>query len=162
MKVTRKNGDPITMDLIRAKSHEDGDCLIWDGGKGAGVPYIRQPGLKNLVPVRRWIAINVLGLKTDKLMASTLCGNPSCVDPNHVAMKSRSRLIADAAARTQYHKNPVRNLKLALAARAASSMFPVIPPLKCVISPSYAMPDLHSPPCNPLISSLTLVMSKTS
>jgi hypothetical protein len=124
MKVTRKNGDPITMDLIRAKSHEDGDCLIWDGGKGAGVPYIRQPGLKNLVPVRRWIAINVLGLKTDKLMASTLCGNPSCVDPNHVVMKSRSRLVADSAARTQYHKNPVRNLKLALAARARSPHSP--------------------------------------
>lgn len=122
MKVRRKPGEPITMEFIRSKSHEDGDCLIWDGAKGtskvSGVPYINDN--KKLMPVRRWIAANVLNLKTDGLLASTSCGNPLCVEPSHVAMKNRKTLTKDAAKRTQYHKNPVRNQKLAMAARERS------------------------------------------
>lgn len=120
MKVRRKPGQPVTMDLIRAQCHEDCDCLIWDGGKGSGVPYMRVPGQSSLIPVRRWIAIHHLGLNVGGLLASNKCENPNCVDPSHIIMRDRSQLGKAAANRTKYHKNPVRNQKLALAARARS------------------------------------------
>lgn len=126
MKVRRANNAPVTMEFIRAKSHEDGDCLIWDGATGAskigGVPYININ--RKLSPVRRWIAENVLEIEIKGLIASTKCGNPLCVEPSHVAMKTRKELMTDAAKRTQYHKNPARNYKLALAARARSPHSP--------------------------------------
>ncbi len=126
MKVRRADNAPVTMEFIRAKSHEDGDCLIWDGAKGTsnvgGVPYISVN--RKLIPVRRWIAQNILQAKIDGLIASTKCGNPLCIDPAHIAMKTRKELTTDAAKRTQYHKNPARNYKLALAARARSPHSP--------------------------------------
>ena len=126
MKVRRADHAPVTMEFIRAKSHEDGDCLIWDGANGAskvgGVPYININ--RKLTPVRRWIAENILKVQIEGLIASTKCGNPLCVDPAHVAMKTRKMLVTDAAKRTQYHKNPARNYKLALAARARSPHSP--------------------------------------
>lgn len=124
MKVTRKPGEPITMEFIRAKSHEDGDCLIWDGGKGSDVPYMRVPNKRALIPVRRWIAINHLGLKVDGLLASNKCGNPHCVDPAHIKMMTRKQLQQFTTSRTKYQQNPARNYKLALAARARSPHSP--------------------------------------
>jgi len=126
MKVRRKPGEPVTMKFIESRSHEDGDCLIWDGAKGSskteGVPYVNDN--RKLIPVRRWIALNVLKLKIDGLLASTSCGNPLCVEPSHLKIKSRKMLTTDAAMRTQYHKNPARNYKLALAARKRSPHSP--------------------------------------
>jgi DNA invertase Pin-like site-specific DNA recombinase len=77
-----------------------------------------------MVPVRRWIARNVLGLKVDGLLASTKCGNPLCVEPSHIEMKTRAKLQKDTSDRLQYQQNPVRNYKLALAARARSPHSP--------------------------------------
>lgn len=124
MKVIRKPGEPVTMDLIRAKSHEDGDCLIWGGGNGSDVPYLRVPGQKSLMPVRRWIAKNILEVKVDGLLASNKCGNPHCVDPAHIQMMTRAQLQQITSDRTKYQQNPARNYKLAMAARARSPHSP--------------------------------------
>lgn len=124
MKVIRKPGEPVTMDLIRAKSEEDGDCLIWKGSFGSDVPYLRVPMSRSLVPVRRWIAQNVLGLKVNGLLASNKCGNPRCVDPAHIQMMTRAQLQKFTSDRTKYQQNPARNYKLALAARARSPHSP--------------------------------------
>lgn len=110
------------MDLIRAKSHEDCDCLIWDGAMSTSgkskLPFInvnRKP-----TPVRRWIAENVLGLKTEGLLASNKCGNSLCVDPDHVQMMTRAQLQKFTTKKTKFQQNPTRNYKLAMAARARS------------------------------------------
>ena len=122
----RPDRAPVTMDLIRAKCIEDGDCLVWQGGRSTrtntGIPYMNSNGKS--VPVRRWIAENVLNLQVDGKMASNICANPACVAPEHVAMKTRTKLQKDTIARTLYHLNPVRNAKLAKAARERSPHSP--------------------------------------
>ena len=120
MKVIRKQGEPITMEFIRAKSKEDADCLIWQGSMASDVPYLRIPMERRLSPVRRWIAENILGLKVKGLLATNKCGNPRCVDPAHIQMMTRAQLQKFTSDRTKYQQNPVRNQKLALAARARS------------------------------------------
>jgi hypothetical protein len=120
MQPRRQNRAPITMELVREKCIEDGDCLIWQAAKSpSGAPYMKVHGYGSM-PVRRWIAGNVLGLQIDGRMASTICGNSACVEPEHVEMKTRSKMQRDAVKRTQYHLNPVRNQKLYKAAAARS------------------------------------------
>lgn len=118
----RPDGAPVTMDLIRSKCIEDGDCLVWQAGKSTttntGIPYMKADG--KIVPVRRWIAENILKLPIKGKLASNICANPACVAPEHVAMKTRVKLQKDTVARTLYHLNPVRNAKLAKAARDRS------------------------------------------
>jgi hypothetical protein len=118
----RPDRAPVTMDIIRSKCIEDGDCLVWQAGKSSaeasGIPYMKAEG--KTVPVRRWIAENVLKLQVKGKLASTSCANSACVEPEHIAMKTRTKLQKDTVNRTLYHLNPVRNAKLAKAARARS------------------------------------------
>lgn len=113
----REDNTEPTMELIEAKSHWDGDCLIWDGSVTHKAPHMREGG--RVVSVRRWIAINVLKReRIEKLFATFTCGNPLCVNPEHIAVVTRAKLQQMHSDRLQYGKNPVRRKKLAMARRA--------------------------------------------
>lgn len=100
------------MELIRSKSKEDGDCLIWQAsmnGKGK-VPVLGTPasnGKRETISVRRWIAINVLKKDVQGKHTPAKCRNPRCVEPNHTMVVTRSvhaKMIAD---HSKYHQSPV-------------------------------------------------------
>jgi hypothetical protein len=118
----REDYAPITLDLILAKSIEEGDCWIWQGGCGHGTPHISEN--RRAVPVRRWIAQHHLAKNVAGMLATNSCGNPLCVSPDHVLVVTRARLQQLTVDRLRYHLNPARNAKLSAAARARSKFSP--------------------------------------
>jgi hypothetical protein len=112
----RENKTKPTLELIEAKSHWDGDCLIWGGGVAHNAPYMSVN--KKSTPVRRWIAENLQGKKTKGLFVTFTCDCNLCVNPDHVVVVTRAKMQKMHADRLQYASNPVRRAKLAKAARA--------------------------------------------
>lgn len=112
----RKDNQAPTMELIEAKSHWDGDCLVWDGGVAHNAPYMAVQ--KKSTPVRRWIAENIQGKKTKGMFVTFTCHCNMCVNPDHIAVMTRAKLQKLHADRLQYATNPVRCAKLSKAARA--------------------------------------------
>jgi hypothetical protein len=110
-----------TLDSIKERCIEEGDCWLWQGGKSHGAPYIRHEGKS--VPVRRYIAESILKMPNleGRLVASS-CGHLECVSPDHIVVYSRKQLQKATAKRTQYGKDLLRRYKLANLARSRSRL----------------------------------------
>lgn len=108
----------MTLDDIKARCDEVGECWIWKKSLQAGVPAIRIPTADDpkrpLVNVRRWIAVQQ-GKKVDGLFATTKCGDPLCVNPEHVVLMTRKQLGKRAGATMSRNENPARRAKRAAA-----------------------------------------------
>jgi hypothetical protein len=113
--VHRKKGAPVTLDVIRARSDEIGDCWIWKGATTHGSPAISING--RAMPTRRWLAETIQGKNTKGYYASVSCGELLCVNPEHVLLAKRGTINRMAAERTGYGKSLARSAKLAEARR---------------------------------------------
>lgn len=111
----RKDNEAPTLELIEAKSIDDGGCWIWQGGTAHGAAYMSVN--KKSVAVRRWIMQNK-GVDIRGKFVTSKCMNSLCVCPDHLAVVTRAKLQQMWADHLQYAKNPVRCAKLAAISRA--------------------------------------------
>jgi hypothetical protein len=115
----RANHAPLDIEVIRAKSIEEGDCWLWQGALNQGVPVVRHAG--QIINVRRYIAQHLHGKAVQGKLASTTCRNPQCCAPEHVDLITRKQLQIRTTKRTRHQSRASRNEKLAARARARSS-----------------------------------------
>lgn len=109
-------------DYIASRCIEVGDCLEWQGALSSGVtPIFGRQGHKN-VSIRRLIVDHRGQHRSSKQVVTTTCGNPRCVNPEHVVVRPKRYAIKRAAATTAAWSNPARRQKLATWARANRSV----------------------------------------
>lgn len=116
----RANHAPLDIEVIRAKTIEEGDCWLWQGALNQGVPVVRHAG--QIINVRRFIAQHLQGKAVQGKLASTTCRNPQCCAPDHVDLITRKQLQIRTTKQTRHQSRPSRNEKLAAQARARSSV----------------------------------------
>lgn len=107
-----------TIETIRAKCDEVGDCWEWAGGYGnTNHPYVRHDG--GNVLVRRLVAQLAGKTLTAKTRAVASCNNPRCVNPAHVAVQTHQQVMARQGAIGNL-SDPLRIAKIAATKRASS------------------------------------------
>lgn len=87
---------PMTISDIHARCTELGDCWLWQGSRtSTGHPIM--PGPLRRVLVRRYVW-QLLGHELPERghVLKATCGESLCCNPAHLAVWSRSRLMADA------------------------------------------------------------------
>jgi hypothetical protein len=107
------------MNLIETiKKHvvEEGDCWNWTGAHQScgSVPTMRWQG--KVGSVRRFVLLDQ-GVNLDKRLATYTCGNPDCVNPEHLAPTTRKRLQVRTVAESSYTSNPMRRKRVSDKAR---------------------------------------------
>lgn len=118
----RKKGAPVTMDTIRDRCDEVGDCWIWRGAVSHGTaPAINIDGKST--SVRRFVA-GLLGRQTNSRYITACCGEPLCVSPDHLRAVTRSQLNILTAKRTGYGQSLARAAKIAQARRRHARLSP--------------------------------------
>lgn len=96
---------------IWSRCHEDGDCLLWDGGTDDnGVPYLRLPGSRKVVAARRAL-LEALGVNVQGKVATTTCGHPGCLAEEHSVAWTRKQLQKRSGEKHRF--NLVRAAKIA-------------------------------------------------
>jgi len=87
----------VTLDDIKARCDEVGDCWEWKGAyspHGTPVMYARA----ERTTVRRVVWRILKGEPLDpKLMAGVKCNNPRCVHPDHVKPKTKAQVLGGMA-----------------------------------------------------------------
>ena len=104
------------IEKIRRHIVEEGECWNWTGALQAcgAVPTMNHAG--RVGAVRRFI-LEEQGVVLGKRLATYTCGNPKCVNPEHVAPATRSALQKRLVAETGFNMNPARWTKLSDNAR---------------------------------------------
>lgn len=114
-------GQVHTLDTIRERIVEEGDCWLWQAGKSHDTPALRHDG--RVIQVRRYIVEVLQGKTVPKgMLVSCRCENLDCVNPDHIRIFTRAQLQAHTAKRTQYGADPLRSMRLARAKQAASKL----------------------------------------
>jgi hypothetical protein len=112
-----------TLESLRAKCIEEGDCLLWQGRMKSGGNNTRRlsPAVgRKAVPVRRLMVELTRGKPIAAgLVTSPTCGNERCVNPDHVAVHTVAKARALAASFGAYINAP-RTMRAALTRRARS------------------------------------------
>jgi len=102
----------MTLDEIKARCVEEGDCLIWQGyiSRG-GSPIAWDPASKKHASVRK--AVLRLGGKEAKegYTPACICGTRGCVSPEHLRLMSLSRYARKVLAPRA--NTPLRKAKIA-------------------------------------------------
>ena len=109
------------IEKIKANAIEDEcGCWIWQGATQANgkTPKMNHGG--RVTSVRRLI-LQEQGVPMVKRLASTSCGNVSCVHPDHVQPVTRSQLQLRNVAATGYTSAVTRRQRLADKARLRST-----------------------------------------
>lgn len=113
-----------TLEAIRAKCTEEGDCWLWNGALSHGTtPTMRIDGDKHQVSVRRYV-LELQGKKVDGLKATNTCNDPRCVCPAHAVAWPTSRMLKRVAVTSGYGLCPARNAKIAAGKRQHSPVTP--------------------------------------
>lgn len=109
------------IDTIKKHVVEEGDCWNWTGALQScgSVPTIRWQG--KVGAVRRFVLLDQ-GVDLTKRLATYTCGNPSCVNPEHLAPTTRKRVQVRTVAESNYTANPMRRKRLADKARLRSKL----------------------------------------
>lgn len=105
----------ITLDKIKARCVEEGDCLIWQGGVSKeGYPIMKHGGA--CLHVRR-VAIALDGREPKRRQPVTCsCGDKRCIQPRHLKLSTYSK-IGKATAATGVYAAKARCAKVAHANR---------------------------------------------
>jgi hypothetical protein len=78
---------------IQLNSIEEGECLLWKGRTSdGGVPRLGDRSL------RRLLYEAAVGEVPAGMLTSTKCGNPECLNPAHLCLKTRSKVLIDTYA----------------------------------------------------------------
>jgi hypothetical protein len=73
------------MQSLLARTEEEGDCHIWTGYYGNGVPMVHHND--KMVSVRK-VIFELLGKPVRQGFYSTTCGHKGCVCPDHIAYRA--------------------------------------------------------------------------
>ncbi|WP_315125266.1 hypothetical protein [Comamonas antarctica] len=93
---------PITLDDIKARCVEEGDCWIWQGAvSDAGYPIMKRYGGPCLLVRRVAIALAGREPKPRQPVACT-CDDKRCVAPAHLKLSTWSKVGKTAAAKGSY------------------------------------------------------------
>lgn len=116
----------MTLDDIKARCDEVGDCWIWkDSMQGGDVPAMRLPGSvdpkRKLVSVRRWIA-ELQGRQTKGLFATNSCKQKRCVCPDHIQLLTRKNLQKRAGQTITKNQNPAAKIARVIAREKAGNI----------------------------------------
>ena len=103
----------ITMESIRARCIEDGDCLIWKGK----VSQSGQPIMWSMTG-RRKVWSLVCGPVPDGKLIGVSCGCKLCLNPGHLALLSRADVT-----RVSHGRPDVKALRATANARTARAKF---------------------------------------
>jgi len=106
---------------VRNRCIESEGCWVWVGAfQPCGTtPTMRLNG--RVAGVRRFLAIDMERDVRDKVVTHK-CGNPACVNPEHLAVITRSKLQKRIAGERSYKTNPLRQKKIADKARENSKL----------------------------------------
>lgn len=115
-----KPGQVHTMETIKERTIEEGECWIWQAGKSHGTPALRHEG--RIIQVRRYIFQYLQGKNSTGRYVTMCCDNLACVNPEHIVAQTRKQLQQRTARRTQYGKSRTRNMKIARAKQEASAL----------------------------------------
>lgn len=103
-----------TLESLKEKTIEVGECWEWQGAFGNKVPHVYHAG--NLISVRR-LFTQLLDKKTPEhgfLIPS--CNNRICVNPDHTRWYSKAQFYKRAGNRSA--KSPTRAVKIQIYKRA--------------------------------------------
>lgn len=109
------------LDRVRSKTVEVGDCWEWKGAMREQVPVMWDPDRKSPEYVRRQIGQRRAGFNP-KLWYVSVCGNPLCVNPDHVEGKTRSAVAKKAAKKNGNGKRPDWLAAIAASKRKSSKL----------------------------------------
>lgn len=85
------NNTPLiwhTVDSLKAKTTEDGDCWRWDGPfNGSSGPRASHGGKVHYV---RRLMMQLHGKNLDGMIVTPTCGDSTCVNPEHLKVITRA------------------------------------------------------------------------
>lgn len=92
---------------VKSKTEECGQCWDWTGAvqTHGNTPTMRHNG--KVGSVRRFLAME-LGKNVDGKIVTHKCGNPACVNPDHIAVMPRGDLQRRISKTMNYKTNTVR------------------------------------------------------
>ena len=86
----------LTLDTLHMYVEEVGDCWIWKAScNGAGYPQANVAGKVDLVARHVWTLLGKT-VPSRRYCLVTTCGERTCVNPAHIAMRSRSTVLKRA------------------------------------------------------------------
>lgn len=88
-----------TLETLKAKTIEEGDCWIWQGYVGNKVPQIFNFAVGKVVPVRRLIRDLEGKPVADTDYTRPRCMNHLCVCPEHIKVETKDQHIRHMAKR---------------------------------------------------------------
>jgi hypothetical protein len=80
-----------TIESLKARTIEEGDCWLWQGYKANGTPQVSnpRPGFRSkMYSVRRLMRELATEKPTPDGHYVTSCGTPDCVNPKHVLYRT--------------------------------------------------------------------------
>lgn len=109
------------IEQIRKRVVEEGDCWNWTGALQAcgSVPTMQYQG--KVGAVRRFILLEQ-GVNLSKRLATYTCGNPFCVNPEHVAPATRRAVQRRTTAEVGYQSTLLYRKKLSDSARTRAKL----------------------------------------
>lgn len=108
-----------TLESLRARCIEEGDCWLWQGAATGGVPSIGFKG--KTVYVRRYILEVLQGRSLGHKQRTTpTCFNHLCINPEHIMLTSRSIIQKRWTNHAGYMQAPARRLKITVSRRERS------------------------------------------
>ena len=110
----------ISIQDIKDRTEEVGECWIWQQGTSNGLPQMKVKGCACKLVRRIVVAIDGRPAEPGQPVAVT-CGEKLCVNPKHLK-PSTTRAVAKAAARKGAWKGQVRCAKIAAAKRAGANV----------------------------------------
>lgn len=100
-----------TIETLKARTIEEGDCWLWQGYIQNGTPQVihYRKDKKGMYSVRRLLRELQIGKVMPDGHYGNTCGNPKCVSPDHTLWKTTKSHMRDMANRRTH--GPVDSMK---------------------------------------------------
>lgn len=100
----------IDIEYLHERCLEDGDCWIWQlACSSNGTPKFTHE--RKQLAVRRVMA-ELIGKNVEGKLATNTCGNPRCVNPDHIKVTGKSEMMKMVVKRTGYPQQIARRKKI--------------------------------------------------
>jgi hypothetical protein len=93
-----------TIESLKARTIEDGDCWQWRGYMANNTPQVMHyiDGKRHMYSVRRLFRELIIGKKQPDGHYTNTCGNQFCVNPEHIRWKTVRNHLREAALNRQH------------------------------------------------------------